>query len=174
MADLGGGGVRWVRSNPLLCLEFTLKAQEMVSLMLQISKFSGPHAPGSPYFVTPLACTNSNPPSQNPGSTTAIHTHTIIQHHRVFCHCCIFRLQRFIQLEARGIFLHCHLEPLHSEFTIRREILKLQITQKVCPKTKLMHHSTKILRYHLSSTFKILSDLCKPNNKLYQILQDTR
>ena len=53
VADLGGGGgVRWVRSNPLFCLEFTLKAWEMATPMFQILKiFQGTMPPDPPSLL---------------------------------------------------------------------------------------------------------------------------
>ena len=80
VADLqwggGGGGFRWVRSNPH-CLKFTLKSREMASLTFQILKFPG-GACRTP-LVTSLALTNSNHPSQNPGSTPACYIIILVE-----------------------------------------------------------------------------------------------
>ena len=69
VADLGG--VWWVRSNPLFCLKFTPKTQEMAFLTFQISKFSGGACPQTSPACRAIGAHKFEPPSQNPGSTPA-------------------------------------------------------------------------------------------------------
>ena len=78
----GSRGVRWVRSNPLFCLKFTLKAQEMASPTFQIVKFSQGSMPPDPpachifciHEFEPLFTKSWISPSLSWHSTTLINT----------------------------------------------------------------------------------------------------
>ena len=53
MADLGGGGGGgWL--NPVICLKFTLKAQEMAALTFKILRFSWGSMPLDPLSLSCL------------------------------------------------------------------------------------------------------------------------
>ena len=65
------GGVRWVRLNPLFASIHPENPRNGVSDIPDFKLFPGEHAPRSP-IITPLVLTNSNPSSQNPGSTPGV------------------------------------------------------------------------------------------------------